>query len=167
MKKNLTINCQVRSWLVRTGSKQGLIFKTKTGFVFSKFNFSFGCVCSFLPSSLLGCVLCSFLQWSSFHLCTKKEETWTFFKLKKLGERTEAHTRFLRQFWFIFQKGGVMKPCQTFKKRKAPKKGWDKRNKGQGPKSRQANSPKEAGHKGGKGNTKNQTLHQCSEDVYN
>jgi hypothetical protein len=40
----------------------------------------------------------------------------------------------------------VMKPCQTLYKESTQER-ERKRNKGQGPKSRQANSPKEAGHK--------------------
>jgi hypothetical protein len=39
-----------------------------------------------------------------------------------------------------------MKPCQTFKKESTQRR-ERKRNKGEGPKSRQANSPKGAGHK--------------------
>jgi hypothetical protein len=54
----------------------------------------------------------------------------------------------------------MMKPCQPFIKRKAPKKRERKRDKGQGPKSRQANSSKEAGHKEGNGTTKYLNLHQ-------
>jgi len=42
-----------------------------------------------------------------------------------------------------------MKPCQPFtRKNKAPKKRERKRNTGQGPKSRQANSSKEGGTQG-------------------
>jgi hypothetical protein len=40
----------------------------------------------------------------------------------------------------------MMKPCQTLKKESTQER-ERKRNKGQGPKSRQANSPKELGHK--------------------
>jgi hypothetical protein len=40
-----------------------------------------------------------------------------------------------------------MKSCQNFIKRKHPRKGEEKKKNGPGPKSRQANSPKDAGHK--------------------
>ncbi len=64
-----------------------------------------------------------------------------YFKLKNLGERTEPQTRFLvlfmcvepkpelRQFWFTFQKGGVIKPCQTLEKESTQERPR-KRNKG-------------------------------------
>jgi hypothetical protein len=48
----------------------------------------------------------------------------------------------------IQETGKMMKPCQTlFLKKKSTQGRERKRNKGQGPKSRQANSPTEAGHK--------------------
>jgi hypothetical protein len=36
-----------------------------------------------------------------------------------------------------------------------PRKGREKETRGPGPKSKQANNPKEGGHQGGKGTTKN------------
>ncbi len=52
---------------------------------------------------------------------------------------------------------------QNFIKRKHPKKEREKRNKGQGPKSRQASSPNKAGHKEKRETTKNRTIHQSHE----
>jgi hypothetical protein len=51
----------------------------------------------------------------------------------------------------------------NFIKRKHPRKGEEKEQGAKTKKCRQANSPKEASHKGGKGTTKNPTLHQSHE----
>jgi len=59
----------------------------------------------------------------------------------------------------------MMKPYQTLLKESTQER-EKKRNKGQAPKSKQTNSPKEAGHQEEKGTIKNQTLLQLHEAYY-
>jgi hypothetical protein len=54
----------------------------------------------------------------------------------------------------------MMKLCQTLQKESTQERERHKETKGQTPKSKQANMLKRGGPQGGKGTTKNQTLHQ-------